>query len=192
MPLRKAGGRGSACAHDAVSVERSGAWPPRAVARYASAGACHGSTPRRRSSSSWRSSLIRLRSSSATASRTSAASRIRADDVRRHLELPLHLQRLAVPHGDREQPEAVPVRSDPRDPEVILAFILFDRPRGWKIYRTLLFVPYVLSIPVVGVVFGYLFQLNGVVNEILRAVGLGFIAQDWLGDHAGRCRRSCS
>jgi ABC-type sugar transport system permease subunit len=64
---------------------------------------------------------------------------------------------------------------------VILAALLFDRPRGWKIYRTLLFLPYILSIPVVGVVFSYLFTYNGSANETLRGVGLGFMAKDWLG-----------
>ena len=38
---------------------------------------------------------------------------------------------------------------------VLLAQLLHDRPRGWKIYRSILFIPYILSIPVVGVVFGY-------------------------------------
>jgi raffinose/stachyose/melibiose transport system permease protein len=64
---------------------------------------------------------------------------------------------------------------------VILAALLFDRPRGWKIYRTLLFLPYILSIPVVGVVFSYLFTYNGSANETLRGLGLGFMAKDWLG-----------
>jgi ABC-type sugar transport system permease subunit len=64
---------------------------------------------------------------------------------------------------------------------VLLAAILYDRPRGWKIYRAILFLPYVLSIPVVGVVFSYLFTYNGSVNEALRGVGLGFLAKDWLG-----------
>jgi ABC-type sugar transport system permease subunit len=64
---------------------------------------------------------------------------------------------------------------------VLLAAILYDRPRGWKLYRAILFLPYVLSIPVVGVVFGYLFTFNGSVNEALRGVGLGALTQDWLG-----------
>jgi putative chitobiose transport system permease protein len=64
---------------------------------------------------------------------------------------------------------------------ILLSALIFDRPRGWRIYRTLVFVPYVLSIPVVGVVFGYMFQLDGVVNSGLRSTGLGFAAQDWLG-----------
>lgn len=64
---------------------------------------------------------------------------------------------------------------------VILAQILHDRPRGWRIYRSILFIPYVLSIPVVGVVFGYLFQYQGQVNSALRALGLDALALDWLG-----------
>jgi ABC-type sugar transport system permease subunit len=64
---------------------------------------------------------------------------------------------------------------------VILAALLFDRPRGWKVYRTLLFLPYILSIPVVGVVFSYLFTYNGSANTTLRGLGFGFLAKDWLG-----------
>jgi ABC-type sugar transport system permease subunit len=64
---------------------------------------------------------------------------------------------------------------------VILSAVLLDRVRGWRFYRTMIFVPYVLSIPVVGVVFGYVFQENGIVNSALRDVGLGTLAQDWLG-----------
>ncbi len=67
---------------------------------------------------------------------------------------------------------------------VLIAAVLYDRPRGWKIYRTILFVPYVLSIPVVGVVFGYIFEYRGVLNTALRSVGLNFLARDWLGSPA--------
>src|SRR5439155_13168669 len=41
---------------------------------------------------------------------------------------------------------------------VVLSALLFDRPRGWKIYRTLLFLPYVLSFSSVWVVYSYLFK----------------------------------
>jgi putative chitobiose transport system permease protein len=64
---------------------------------------------------------------------------------------------------------------------VLVAAILHDRPFGWKTYRTILFVPYVLSIPMVGVVFGYLLEYNGNVNVMLRDAGLGRLAKDWLG-----------
>ncbi len=63
----------------------------------------------------------------------------------------------------------------------IIAAVLHDQIRGWKAYRTFVFLPYVLSIPVVGIVFGYLFQQKGLINSALQSVGLGALAQDWLG-----------
>lgn len=64
---------------------------------------------------------------------------------------------------------------------LVLAVILFEGVGGWKAYRSILFMPYILSIPVVGIVFSYIFQLNGILNQGLRAVGLDFLAADWLG-----------
>ena len=65
---------------------------------------------------------------------------------------------------------------------LIFALILFDQVRGWKVYRTLIFTPYILAIPVVGTTFIYLYSTNGILNEILRSSGAGFLAQDWLGN----------
>jgi ABC-type sugar transport system permease subunit len=64
---------------------------------------------------------------------------------------------------------------------LLLSILLFEGLRGWRFHRWALFLPYVLAIPVIGVVFGQLLQFNGLVNQFLRAVGLGGIAQDWLG-----------
>jgi len=64
---------------------------------------------------------------------------------------------------------------------LIFASLLFEQPRGWKFYRFSLFLPYILAVPVVGVVFSYLLMLNGALNEILRAVRLDVFALDWLG-----------
>jgi raffinose/stachyose/melibiose transport system permease protein len=64
---------------------------------------------------------------------------------------------------------------------LVVAVLLYDRLPGWRLYRTALFVPYVLAVPVVGIVFSYLFQFNGVLNESLRAAGLSAWALDWLG-----------
>jgi ABC-type sugar transport system permease subunit len=64
---------------------------------------------------------------------------------------------------------------------LVLAVILFEGVGGWKAYRSILFMPYILSIPVVGIVFSYIFQLNGILNQGLRAIGLDFLAADWLG-----------
>ncbi len=64
---------------------------------------------------------------------------------------------------------------------VILAVFLFDRIRGWQFYRTTLFLPYLLPITVVGLIFSYIFQLSGVLNDFLKVVGLDFLVFDWLG-----------
>jgi ABC-type sugar transport system permease subunit len=64
---------------------------------------------------------------------------------------------------------------------LVLAIFLFERIRGWQFYRTTLFLPYLLPISVVGLVFSYLFQFSGVLNTILNGLGLKFLALDWLG-----------
>jgi ABC-type sugar transport system permease subunit len=64
---------------------------------------------------------------------------------------------------------------------LLLAIFLFERIRGWQFYRTTIFLPYLLPITVVGLVFSYIFQFSGVLNGILNALGLKFLALDWLG-----------
>lgn len=64
---------------------------------------------------------------------------------------------------------------------LLLAVLLYDRVRGWQIYRNILFVPYILAVPVVGVVLSNMLQRNGVTNSVLRAAGLDFLALDWIG-----------
>jgi ABC-type sugar transport system permease subunit len=64
---------------------------------------------------------------------------------------------------------------------LLLAVFLFERIRGWQFYRTTLFLPYLLPITVVGLIFSYIFQLSGVLNDFLTKVGLQSFALDWLG-----------
>ena len=64
---------------------------------------------------------------------------------------------------------------------LFLAIILFERVRGWVVYRGIVFMPYILAIPVVGTTFVYLLGLNGILNTLLRGIGLEGLAQDWIG-----------
>jgi len=64
---------------------------------------------------------------------------------------------------------------------LILAIFLFERIKGWRFYQTTLFLPYLLPIVVVGLIFSYIFQLSGVLNEFLTLIGLERFALDWLG-----------
>lgn len=63
-----------------------------------------------------------------------------------------------------------------------IASVLYNKIRGWRFYRSVIFIPYILAIPVVGIVFSYLLQYNGVFNSILRGAGLEGLALDWLGN----------
>jgi ABC-type sugar transport system permease subunit len=62
-----------------------------------------------------------------------------------------------------------------------IALILHEGIMGWRLYRTVVFVPYILAIPVLGTTFIYLLSLDGGLNSLFGDVGLGFLRQDWLG-----------
>jgi ABC-type sugar transport system permease subunit len=65
---------------------------------------------------------------------------------------------------------------------LLLAVLLFETLRGWRFHRAAVFLPYILPIPVVAVIFGQILQLNGLLNRGLRSIGLGGVGYDWLGD----------
>jgi ABC-type sugar transport system permease subunit len=64
---------------------------------------------------------------------------------------------------------------------LLIAIVLYDRIKGWKLYRIVLFVPYILAIPIIAVVMKKMFQFSGPVNEVLRWLHLDFLALDWIG-----------
>jgi ABC-type sugar transport system permease subunit len=65
---------------------------------------------------------------------------------------------------------------------LVVAQVLFDRIRGWRLYRALIFLPYIVPVVVAALVFGQILQQNGLVNSVLRFLHLDFLAHDWLGD----------
>jgi ABC-type sugar transport system permease subunit len=67
---------------------------------------------------------------------------------------------------------------------LLLSILLFEALRGWRFHRATVFLPYVLPIPVVAVIFGQMLQLDGLLNRALHTIGLGTLAYDWLGDPA--------
>jgi len=50
--------------------------------------------------------------------------------------------------------------------------------------RTVLFLPQVIPLVAAGIIWGWLLALPGLVNEVLRALGLGGITRAWLGEFA--------
>lgn len=65
---------------------------------------------------------------------------------------------------------------------LLVAQVLFDQIRGWRLYRALIFLPYVVPVVVAAIVFGQLLQSGGLFNSMLDSVGLGFLTRNWLGD----------
>ena len=54
--------------------------------------------------------------------------------------------------------------------------------RFGAVARTVLFLPQVIPLVAAGIIWGWLLALPGLINQTLRAIGLGAIARAWLGD----------
>jgi len=63
---------------------------------------------------------------------------------------------------------------------LILAALLYEKVFAWRYYQTIFFIPTILSIVICGIIWSYFLQLDGIINVILRFVGLGGLTQDWL------------
>ena len=110
--------------------------------------------------------------------------------------LPLHPRRPDLPRRRQAQPAAAAVgaggaRAGARD----RASSCTRAIRGWRVYRTIVFLPYMLAIPVLGTTFVYLLSLNGALNETLRGgrprlPGPGLARRPDLGAAADRRRSS--
>jgi ABC-type sugar transport system permease subunit len=65
---------------------------------------------------------------------------------------------------------------------LVIAILLYEGMTGWRFHRVAIFIPYMLPVVVVGVLFGQLLTLHGAVNSALASIGLGRLQQDWLGN----------
>lgn len=64
----------------------------------------------------------------------------------------------------------------------VLTMILREMRRGAKFARSVLFFPYIVSPIVLSIIWGFIFQYNGLVNSVLRRLGAGEVK--WLSpDH---------
>ena len=51
-----------------------------------------------------------------------------------------------------------------------------------EVARTVLFLPQIIPLVAAGIIWGWLLSSSGLINEILKALGLGAITRAWLGD----------
>jgi raffinose/stachyose/melibiose transport system permease protein len=54
--------------------------------------------------------------------------------------------------------------------------------RFGEVARTVLFLPQVIALVAAGIIWGWLFSLSGLINQLLKIIGLGSITRAWLGD----------
>ena len=65
---------------------------------------------------------------------------------------------------------------------MLMAIILSRRPKGWKFFRTVYFFPQVISGIALATLWRAIYNADtGLLNGLLRAIGMGDAARDWLG-----------
>ncbi|MHB2029404.1 MAG: carbohydrate ABC transporter permease [Acidimicrobiales bacterium] len=64
---------------------------------------------------------------------------------------------------------------------LFVALVLNEIVRGWKVYRFIVFIPYILPAVAMGLAFSYILQQNGSLNSLLTDLHLRALALDWLG-----------
>jgi multiple sugar transport system permease protein/raffinose/stachyose/melibiose transport system permease protein len=65
----------------------------------------------------------------------------------------------------------------------VLALILASKVKGARFFRTAWFTPVLIAYPIIAVLWLWIFNYDwGVINVILRGVGLGSLATAWLGN----------
>ena len=66
---------------------------------------------------------------------------------------------------------------------LFLALMLNRKPRGWKFFRVMYFIPNVISTTAVAFLWYFIYHVDvGLLNNVLKAVGLGELAHPWLND----------
>lgn len=65
---------------------------------------------------------------------------------------------------------------------VLAAILRRGRVRGLGFFRVVIFMPQVIALVVVAVAWHQIYSPTGLLNDVLRALGLGELARGWLGD----------
>jgi ABC-type sugar transport system permease subunit len=66
---------------------------------------------------------------------------------------------------------------------LLLALLLWRRPKGFTLFRTVYFLPQVLSPVVIAIAWGWIYNpVFGLLNEALNRVGLESLSRGWLGN----------
>ena len=64
---------------------------------------------------------------------------------------------------------------------LVVSVLLFEETAGWKFFRSVYYIPTILSTAIVGMLMRVMFSPRGAVNAALKALGLDQLTQNWLG-----------
>jgi len=69
-------------------------------------------------------------------------------------------------------------------PAFMLGFFMSQRPRGFRLLRTIFFSPAMISVTAIAMLFVGVYLPDGILNTFLRAVGLDSWTRIWLGNRS--------
>jgi multiple sugar transport system permease protein len=64
---------------------------------------------------------------------------------------------------------------------LVVSVLLFDETAGWKFFRSVYYIPTILSTAIVGMLMRILFSPRGAVNGLLKSTGFEGLSRNWLG-----------
>jgi len=67
---------------------------------------------------------------------------------------------------------------------LFVAVLLYEEVKGSQVFRTIIYLPQIISAVTIGYLFRVAFSLDGPVNLVLRKIGLALLANEWLGNTA--------
>ncbi len=67
---------------------------------------------------------------------------------------------------------------------LVVGLLLYEKVKGWRFFRSLYYIPQIISAVIIGYLFRVLFGYEGPVNILLKAVGLESLAIEWMGNSA--------
>ncbi len=66
---------------------------------------------------------------------------------------------------------------------MVLALLLWNRPKGFTLFRTIFFLPHILLTVVIGIIWSWIYNpIFGILNIWLDGIGLDQVSRGWLGD----------
>lgn len=65
---------------------------------------------------------------------------------------------------------------------LFVAVLLYEEVKGWQFFRTIIYLPQIISAVTIGYLFRIGFGLDGPINRVLRELDLPHLAIEWLGN----------